>query len=66
MTYIKIFHNTQALSFSVGNSYYDYQFRHIFLDKKIGNYSLQVARHQEELRSEEKITDQKSLYILSL
>ena len=33
MNYIKIFHNTQALSVSVGNSYSGDQLMNIFLDK---------------------------------
>ena len=41
---------------------------HIFLDKfhEGGKYSAQIAIHQAELSREEKITDQKSLYISSL
>ena len=31
-----------------------------------GNYSAQIASHQEELKKEEKFTDQKSLNISSL
>ena len=32
MNYIKRFKNAQALSVSVGNSYYEYQLIHIFLE----------------------------------
>ena len=32
INYIKIFHNTQALSVSVGNSYSEDQIMHTFLD----------------------------------
>ena len=41
---------------------------HTFLDNfhQGGKYSAQIARHQAELRGEEKVTDQKSLNISSL
>ena len=41
---------------------------HTFLDnfEEGGNYSAQLARHQAELRREEKFPDQKSLNISSL
>ena len=41
---------------------------HTFLDNfhQGGKYSAQIASHQEELRREEKITDQKSMNISSL
>ena len=41
---------------------------HIFLDNfhKGGKYTAQIASHQEELRREEKFTDQKYLSIKSL
>ena len=41
---------------------------HIFLDNfhQGGKYTAQISSHQEELRSEEKFTDQKSLSITSL
>ena len=41
---------------------------HKFLDnfQQGGTYSSQIASHQEELRREEKFTDQKSLNISSL
>ena len=41
---------------------------HIFLDNfhQGGKYISQKASHQEELRREEKITDQKYLYITYL
>ena len=59
--YIKRFHNTQALSVSVGNSYSDDQIMHTFLDNfhQSGKYSAQLASHQAELRREEKFPDQK-------
>ena len=68
MNYIKIFHNTQALSVSVGNNYSEYQLMHTFLDKfhQGGKYSSQISSHKAELRREEKITDQKYLSISSL
>ena len=68
MKYIKIFQNAQGLSVSVGNSYSEDQLMHIFLYNfhRGGIYSAQIASHQEELRREEKFTDQKYLYILSL
>ena len=68
MNYIKIFHNSHALSISVGNSYSEGQLMHTFLDNfhQDGKYSAQVASHQADLRREEKCTDQKSLNISSL
>ena len=41
---------------------------HTFMDnfQKGGKYSAQIASHQEELRREEKFTDQKPLNISSL
>ena len=53
---------------SVGNSYSEVQLMHTFLDNfhQGGKYSTQIASHQEELRIEEKFTDQKSLNISSL
>ena len=41
---------------------------HTFLDnsQKGGKYSALISSHQAELRTEEKITDQKSLHISSL
>ena len=41
---------------------------HTFLENfhQGGKYSAQIASHQEELRREEKFTDQKSLNISSL
>ena len=67
MKSIKILQNVQALSVSVGNSYSEYQFMHIFLDKFLqgGKYSAQIPSHQAELISEEAITDQ-NLYLLHL
>ena len=65
MNYIKIFQNSQALSFSVRNNYSKDQLIHIFLDnfRQGGKYSAQIDSHQAELRREEKFTDQKSLSI---
>ena len=68
INYIKRFHNAHALSVSVGNSYSEYQLMHTFMDNfhQGGKHSAQIARHQAELRREEKFTDQKSLNISSL
>ena len=68
MKYIKIFHNSQALSVSVGNNYSEDQLMHIFLDNfhHVGKYSAQIASHQAELRREGKFTYYKYLSILSL
>ena len=48
MNYINIFQNSQALSVSVGNSYYEDQLMHISLDKfhQGGKYTAQIASHQ--------------------
>ena len=61
INYIKIFQNVQALSVSVGNSCYEDQIMHTFLDNfhQSGKYSAQLARHKVELRREEKFPDQK-------
>ena len=68
INYIKRFHNAQALSVSVGNSYSEDQSMHTFLDNfhQSGEYSAQLASHQAELRREEKYPDQKCLNISSL
>ena len=68
INYIRRFQNAQDLSVSVGNSYYEDQIMHTFLDNfhQGGKYSAQIASHQAELRREEKFTDQKSLNISSL
>ena len=68
INYIKRFQNSHAFSVSVGNSYYEDQIMHTFLDNfhQSGKYSAQMASHQAELRREEKFTDQKSLNISSL
>ena len=68
INYIKRFQNAQAFSVSVGNSYFEEQLMHTFLDNfhQGGKYSAQIASHQAELRREEKFTDQKSLNISSL
>ena len=60
MNSIKIFQNAEVLSVSVVNSYSEYQLMHIFLDNfnQSGKYSALIASHQEELRREEKFTDQ--------
>ena len=54
INYIKRFHNAQALSVSLGNSYYEEQIMHTFLDDfhQSGKYSAQLASHQVELRRE--------------
>ena len=68
INYIKIFHNANALSVSVGNSYSEDQLMHTFLDnfRQGGKYSSKIARHQAELKREEEFTNQKSLHISSL
>ena len=68
INYIRRFQNTNTLSVSVGNNYYEDQHMHTFLDNfhQGGKYSAQIASHQAELRREEKFTDQKSLNISSL
>ena len=68
MNYIKRTQNTQALSVSAGNSYSGDQLMHIFLDnfQQGGKYTAQISSHQAELRREEKITNQKYLYISCL
>ena len=68
INYIKRFQNSQALSFSVENSYFEDQLMHTFLDnfRQGGKYSDQISSHQAELRREETFTDQKSLNISSL
>ena len=65
---MKRFQNAHALSVSVGNSYYEEQLMHTFLDNfhQSGKYSAQLARHQAELRRKEKFPDQKCLNISSL
>ena len=68
MNYVKRFQNSQALSVSVGNSYSEDQLMHILLDNfhQGGNYTAQIASHQEGLIREENFTDQKYLSISSL
>ena len=68
INYIKRFQNAHALSVSVGNSYFEDQLMHTFLDNfhQGGKYLSQIASYQAELIREEKITDQKSLNISSL
>ena len=63
-----MFHNAQALSVSVGNSYSEDQIMHTFLDNfhQSGKYSAQLASHQAELRREGKYPDQKCFNISSL
>ena len=59
INYIKRFQNTKALAISVGYIYSENQLMHTFLDnfQQGGNY---------EFRNEEKLVDQKSLYISDL
>ena len=47
INYIKRFHNTQDLLVSVGNSYYEDQNMHTFLENfnQSGKYSVQLASH---------------------
>ena len=54
MSYIKRFQNAQALSVSVGKSYYEYQLINIFLDNfhQCVKYTAYRAIHQAELRRE--------------
>ena len=68
INYIKRFKNAHALSVSVGNSYFEDQLMHTFLDNfhQGGKYSAQITSHQAELSREEKFTDQKLLNISSL
>ena len=68
MNYINRFKNAQALSVSVGDSYSEYQFMHILLNKfhQGGKYTAKIAIHQAELRREETCTDQNNFYITSL
>ena len=67
INYIKRFQNAQALSVSVGNSYFEDQIMHTFLDNfhQSGKYSAQLDSHKVELRREEKYPDQKCLNISS-
>ena len=68
MNYINIFQYSQALSVSVGNSYYDYQLMNIFSDNfhQGGIYNAQIASHQAELRREGNFNDKRYLSITSL
>ena len=52
----------------MGKSYSEDHLMHILLDNfhQGGGYTAQIASHQEELIREEKLTDQKSLFISSL
>ena len=52
INYTKRFQNTHALSVSVGNSYFEDQLMHIFLDnfQQGGKYSAQIASPQAKLR----------------
>ena len=65
MNYIKRFQNAQAFSVSVRNSYYQYQFMHIFLNNfhEGEKYTTQIAINQAQLNREGGFTDQKSLSI---
>ena len=68
MNYINRFQDLQALSVSVGNSYYEDHFMHISLDNfhQGGKYTAHIAGDQAELRIGEIFIDQKPLYISSL
>ena len=68
MNYIDRFQNSQALSVSVGNNYYENQSMHVFLDNfhQGGKYSEQISSHQAQLIIEGSFTDQKYLSISSL
>ena len=68
INYIKRFQNAHALSVLLENSYSEDQLVHKILDnfEEGGKYSAQIARHQAELKREEKFRDQKSLNISSL
>ena len=68
INYIKRFHNAQAFSFSEGNSYFEDQIMHTFLDNfhQSGKYSAKLASHQAELRREENFPYQNILNISSL
>ena len=46
--YINIFHTDKALAVSVGNSYFEDQLMHTFLEifQQGGEYSAQIASHQ--------------------
>ena len=68
MIYIKIFQNTQALSVSVRNNYYEDHLIHISVDNfhQGGKYTAKISIHQAELRRELKISDQKFLSITSI
>ena len=59
MKYIKRFLNTKSLSISVGNTYYEDQCMHVFLDNfhQGGKYISHIASHQAELRRKEKCTN---------
>ena len=52
INYIKRFQNAHALSVSLGNSYYEDQLMHTFLDNSHQGekYSAQIASHQAERR----------------
>ena len=68
INYIKIFKNAKALAVSVDNSYTEYHRMPTFLDnfQQGGKYSAQIASHQAEFRTEERIIYQKSLSISGL
>ena len=68
MNYINRSQNEIDLSVSVGDSYYEGQLMHIFLDNfhQGGKYIAQISSHQEELRREEKLTNQNFLSITSI
>ena len=68
MNYIKRFHNAHDLSFSVVNSYSEYQLMHTFMGNfhQRVKYSARIDSHQAQLKKEEKFTDQKALNLSSL
>ena len=56
INYIKRFQNAYDLSFSLGNSYSEYQLMHTFMDnfRQGGKNSAQIASHQAELRRQKE------------
>ena len=68
MTFIERFQNSQALYAPVVNNYSEEQLMHIFLYyfHQGGKYYAQIAIHQAQLRTEGKLTDQKSSSTSSL
>ena len=68
MNYTKRYKNAQALSVSLGNTYYEDQLMQNFLDNfhQGGKYTAHIESHKPELGIEEKFTNQKYLSIISL